>query len=245
MIIKKREFLKQFDIFKDLFKIKYFFNSSICTLKEINTNTMENTSNLMIFFKIINQFLNANNIKNIDYQNTILYIIFDKKIINQRVELILYEIKSWLNKVNNENQHYSGDQFKDDMELLLLMLNTFIDKAEIEVNIIKNEEIELSFKEDIAIKIQNEFKQIDLAINEKDYITASNKIENLYTNHFGKHFFNEKEVNKKEIINILKSKNKILEQINSIEEFNSIFSLISKVRNAIKGKKNLLMKQQN
>ncbi|WP_339047154.1 hypothetical protein [Spiroplasma endosymbiont of Colias croceus] len=47
----------------------------------------------------------------------------------------------------------------------------------------------------------------------------------------------EKEkIDKKGIIKILWTKNNILEQMKTTKEFNNIFSLISKIRNAIKGK---------
>lgn len=78
------------------------------------------------------------------------------------------------------------------MQNLLVLISEFVDNYDIEISIIKKENLKLFFKEEISIEIENEFNQIDKLINENQYITVANKIENLYANYFLKLFFKEK-----------------------------------------------------
>lgn len=233
MIVQRDKILQIYDNFKDLFQT--YFGGDKIDFKHISTQMLSNIEDWKLFFKIINLIIEK---ENIDYNNKtgLLKIILNKQIINNRPELIFSKIANWINE-KKDTYYYSYEQYIKDMQNLLVLISEFVDNYDIEISIIKKENLKLFFKEEISIEIENEFNQIDKLINENQYITVANKIENLYANYFLKHFFKEqKNIDKKEVINLISNKNKILEEVKTIEEFNNIFSLISKIRNAIKGK---------
>lgn len=232
MNVKRDKILQIYDKFKFLFQNSY---RNVIYFKGIDTQLLYNINDWKLFFKIINLIIEKENIDH-NKKDGLLNLIFNKKIINKRPEEIFSKIAIWINQKQNTVYYYSYEQYTSNMENLLNLISEFVDNYDIEISIIKKENLKLFFKEEISIEIEKEFEKIEKWINEKEYETAANKIEHLYTNYFLKLFFKEQKIDKKEVIDLISNKNQLLEQMKTTEEFNNIFSLISKIRNAIKGR---------
>ncbi|WP_308150300.1 hypothetical protein [Spiroplasma sp. AdecLV25b] len=143
IIIEKDIVWKSYNIFTSFFEQSGL--DGHISFKTLTTKMVKNIDELKIFFEIIKQLIDKEKIDNYN-KNSILSIFLFKIILNNKPAIILKEIKNWLVKKNySEDTYYFADEFEEDMDELLLLINSFLDKFIIELNIIKKEDLKLIF----------------------------------------------------------------------------------------------------